>query len=179
MAAGYTLDPDETVINRIDRHWIDMVPITFAALLIAGAGLAILYFLPTIGDQFSAVAPPGIVAGLGTVLVGLAGLIFLAGYWIYRQNYLLITNLHLIKCEQNGLFGRNITQLGLSRVQNVTGRRKGVLGAMFDYGDFEVETERTQDNFTFRNSPQPEALADRALQMHEDFIRRNPGREIP
>ena len=107
------------------------------------------------------------------VLILLAIAILLLGLFVYSQNYLLLTNRHLIQVEQKGIFNRAVAQLSLSRVQDVTGRRTGMLATMLDYGNVEVQSAGEKDKFTFRNAPSPQGLADRCLEAHEVYDNEN------
>ncbi len=170
MKAGYVLDANEHVIKEVGRHWIDLAPavISAAALTVAALGLA--YAFGRFRDLFPALITGQMITALIMALVGLAALIFLTGLWVYRQNRLILTNLHLIQVEQHGLFGREVSQLSLARVQDVAGHRNGLLATILDFGDVEVQSAGQQDNFIFVNAPGPQQLADDCLQAHEHFI---------
>jgi hypothetical protein len=53
------------------------------------------------------------------------------------------------------------------------------MGTIFQYGNVEIETAGAQENFLFTWAPDPQALADQIAQYHEQYLRANPGREIP
>ncbi|HSX01775.1 MAG TPA: PH domain-containing protein [Candidatus Saccharimonadia bacterium] len=176
MVAGYKLDANEQVVQETGRHWIDLMPMVVSTVcLVAGAiGLA---FIDGLGIVPTLV-PGRLVLGVIVALIILAGILFVTGLWVYRQNKLIITNLHLIEVEQQGLFARKVSQLSLARVQDVSGHRRGFIATIFNYGDIEVQSAGEQDNFTFVNAPGPQELADACLQAHEQFINTNPDREM-
>jgi uncharacterized membrane protein YdbT with pleckstrin-like domain len=177
MKIGYTLDANEQVVKQYSRHWIDLFPSALAAtaLIIIAIGMA--YGYGRYQAQFAFV-PSGAVVLLTTIFLGLAGLIIVTSLWVYRQNHLLLTNLHLIQVEQRGLFGRQTSQLSLARVQDVSGQRSGLWATILNYGDVVVQSAGEQDKFVFRNAPNPQEIADQCLEAHENFVQTNPNREM-
>jgi hypothetical protein len=177
MKSGYSLDANEHVIRQYNRHWIDLFPsaLSATALILIGGGMAYGYDLYK--SQFSFL-PAGAVSLLVTIFLGLAGLILVTSVWVYRQNHLLLTNLHLIQVEQQGLFGRQTSQLSLARVQDVSGQRSGFWATILNYGDVVVQSAGEQDKFVFRNAPSPQEIADHCLEAHESFVQTNPDREM-
>jgi hypothetical protein len=179
MPPGYNLDPGEIVVRRVNRSVFYLVPVIFASALIALAGVGLMYAYYNFGTLSIVPIPAVLINTLAAVLVGIAGLMLISALYVFNRNYLVITNMHLIKMEQNGLFDEKTAQLDLSRVQDVTGARHGLFGTIFDYGDIEIETAAAQENFIFRATTGPQVLADQLLQYHEDYLKANPGREIP
>jgi hypothetical protein len=179
MPPGYKLDPGEVIVRRIHRSVFYLVPVLVSSALIALAGIGLIYAYTKFGSLSLVPIPAVVINSLAAILVGIAGLMLLSALYVFNRNYLVITNMHLIKMEQNGLFDEQTAQLDLSRVQDVTGARHGVFGTIFNYGDIEIETAAAQENFVFRATTGPQALADQLLQYHEDYLKANPGRELP
>lgn len=176
MVAGFHLDPNERVLRKVNRHWVDLLPVAVSTsvlliIVVVGATAYGMY-----GNQLPAFPPALVVMVLFLILI-IALLIFAVGIFVYRQNYLVLTNLHLIQVEQKGLFNRAVAQLSLARVQDVTGRRSGMLATLLNFGNVEVQSAGEKDKFTFRNAPAPQQLADQCLEAHEAFSREHPGRE--
>jgi len=169
MDYGFRLDPGETIQRVIHRSLFDLLPtiIITAILVLAGGGLA--YVTGRFPQDLP--FPPVITLALILLLFGLAGVIFLVGLFVYRRNVLVFTNVHLVQVEQLALFQRRVSQLSFVRVEDVTGRREGFLETVFNYGDVQVQSAGEQEKFIFKNAPRPEALADEALQIHEQCVR--------
>jgi len=177
MQSGYKLDENEQIVFRVNRHWIDLAPMAVSAGGLILVAVALGYGF----SHFGYLAPfiPGTaITIIMLVLLGLAVVVALTGAWVYRQNYLLLTNLHLIQVVQQGLFSREVSQLSLARVQDVTGRRSGLLATIMNFGEVIVQTAGERDEFVFNNAPNPQQLADRFLAAHEEFIKANPDREM-
>jgi uncharacterized membrane protein YdbT with pleckstrin-like domain len=178
MPPGYQLDPGEVIVQRLFRSPFYLVPLFISSGLIVLAVLAGVYGYGRFRDQVPFL-PSSVVFALAVILITIVGLMLLSGFYVYRRNYLVITNMHVIKSEQNGLFNEVTSQLDLARVQDVTGSRSGVFGTIFNYGDIVVETAGAEQYFIFRYASGPQRLADQLLQDHEDYLKANPTREIP
>jgi uncharacterized membrane protein YdbT with pleckstrin-like domain len=103
----------------------------------------------------------------------LAALVLIISWFVYRHNVLIFTNVHLIYVEQIGIFGRRVSQLNFRNVEDVTGNKAGILHTIFNYGDVTVQSAGEQEKFIFTNCPNPELVADDALQQHEICLRRD------
>ena len=178
MPPGQHLDQGEQVNRIVYRSLISIMPVFFSAGFIVLVTLAGLISWPKISAQMN-IIPGSLVALIALVLVLVAFLMVVSAVFVYRRNCLVISNMHVTKHEQVGLFNQKMAQLELSRVQDVTGSRHGLMGTLFNYGDVEIETAGAQENFVFSTVPGPETLADQLLEYHEQFVRANPGRELP
>jgi ABC-type multidrug transport system fused ATPase/permease subunit len=166
--ADYDLDAGEYVIRRINRYWADLISVIVAAIFITLAAI----FGEIVYSQFRDVIPfitPNIAFAIFTIMIIVVILMLLSGIYVYVHNYLVITNVHLIKVEQAGIIARETSQLGLGHIQDVKGRREGILGFFLDYGNVEIQTAGAQENFVFRTAHRPQLLADELLQYETDF----------
>lgn len=165
MNYGVILQPGETITKVIHRSLISIVPTTFVAAFLTIGGIAFDYF-----DDINPGRVPisrGLVTLVIIMLLVLALVIFLAGIYIYTYNVLIFTNLHLIEVEQNGIFGRIISQVSFSREQDISGNRTGLLATLFNYGSVTVQSAGENVYFVFRYAPNPEAVANEAISTNE------------
>lgn len=174
MANPFQLDSDEQIVMEAKRHWINMAPVwvSAATLVIVGAVLSWLFgrFPESVGNYIPA-AVPGMILVLVFII---AGGIVAAGLWVYHQNRLVLTNKHLIKVEQDGLFSRKVSQLSLARVQDVNGSHRGILATMLGYGTVEVQSAGEEEEFVFTQMPRPDEIADQLMKAHDHF-----GSQVP
>jgi hypothetical protein len=171
---SYHLEPDETVVRQINRSYFDLAPVLSASAVVALVVLGGLTLYARYASQVHGL-PASLVLLLALILLGIVALMLMSGLFVFHHNFLVITNRHVIKVEQHGLFSQETAQLELSRVQDVTGTRHGVMGTIFNYGDIEIETAGAQENFIFRCVNDPQYLADQLLQYHEKFVDSVPG----
>jgi uncharacterized membrane protein YdbT with pleckstrin-like domain len=169
MESGYTLDPQEEIIRRVKRHWIALAPVAVSVgaiiLIILGGS----YGIARYRDQVPAVIPTSAIAGVLALLLVLALFILLTGVWVYNRNVMLLTTKHLIRVEQRGLFSRSVSQLSLSRVQDVSSSTPGFLATILGFGNVTVQTAGEEDNFIFTTVPSPSKLAEDCLSAHDTY----------
>ncbi len=164
-----TLDPNEKVLRKVNRYWTELVPSTASAMILIFAAIGIIYGYGRYHDSFSFING-GWVAILAILFIGLSCLILFSSVWVYKQNCLILTNMHLIQVVQSGLFNRQTSQLSLAKVQDVTGKRAGFVATILNFGDVVVQTAADSDQFVFHNAPAPQELADACLAAHEQFV---------
>jgi len=174
MSAGFTLDQDEKVIRRINHHWVDIFSLTFTSGVMILMALAIAYGFGRFRDQFPSFINDLVITVMIAALILIAGLIMVVGLWVFRRNYLLITNQHIIQVEQHGLFGSQVDQVSLGRIQDVSGIQRGLWPTMFGYGTVIVQSAGEARQFIFPRVPEPKTLADYILELHESFLKNNP-----
>lgn len=168
MAESYILDPGEQFVRRELRSIMDVLPTIVASVVIFCIVIAGLIGYAAYHSKISFL-PASIVLLVALLLVVIDAAMLLTGLYVYHHNYLVITNLHIIKVEQDGLFNQTTARLDLDRVQDVKGSRHGMIEMMLNYGDIEVETAGAQENFLFRNASAPLVLADELARLHENY----------
>jgi membrane protein YdbS with pleckstrin-like domain len=168
MAESYILDPGEQFVRRELRSIMDVLPTIVASAVIFCIVIAGLIGFAAYHSKISFL-PASIVMLVALLLVVIDAAMLLTGLYVYHHNYLVITNLHIIKVEQDGLFNQTTARLDLDRVQDVKGSRHGMIEMMLDYGDIEIETAGAQENFLFRNAQAPLVLADELARLHENY----------
>jgi uncharacterized membrane protein YdbT with pleckstrin-like domain len=95
---------------------------------------------------------------------------FVAWISFYYDIYIICEDT-IVDITQQGFFGRQIAELSLLRVQDVTSNIEGFLPTLFGYGDVLVETagEKSQ-NFLLKSLPNPQEVAAKIMQLHNDLI---------
>jgi membrane protein YdbS with pleckstrin-like domain len=169
MYYGFTLDPGETILRVIHRHPIDLLPSVASSVLLVIFAIGFAY----LDARFPANIPfPSlIVLSIISIVIVLAVLIFVIGFYVFHRNVLIFTNVHLVEVEQFGLFGRTVSQVSFARVQDVTGTRSGILATILNYGDVEIQSAGEQEKFIYHTAPNPQKVADDALAWHEKCTR--------
>jgi uncharacterized membrane protein YdbT with pleckstrin-like domain len=164
------LDKDEIILKEIKRH-----PVGLWGLYIFGIGsifllLGLLYWvLHSNSGNFVELSDAGYV-GLFGFLIMLFALFTFVGIHVYTRNELVITNENIIQILQFGLFNRQISQLNLAKVQDVSVDQAGILSTFFGYGTLEIETAGEAANFKFRYAPTPNICAKIIIEAHENYV---------
>jgi uncharacterized membrane protein YdbT with pleckstrin-like domain len=176
---GFNLDSDEHIIKHIYHHWIDIASYATVAGVMLLVAFVIAYGYGRFGGNLDSLVPglviPGTVAwSLVVAFILLSGLILYFSTWVYKRNYLLLTNRHLIQVEQRGLFASQTDQVSLGRIQDVSGKRPGLLATLLGFGTVTIQSAGEQRQFVFRHVPYPQETADFILSEHEKFLKENP-----
>ena len=171
------MQPGEQLVATLKRHPIGIVSMYVSAFLgiIVAAALAFV-LLPRMLDQFNSSTNilPMVYAGFGVVVIGLVVILGIATM-VYWQNQWVITTDSITQISQNSLFGRQVSQLSMDNLEDVTVIQDGILPHMFNYGILKAETAGERSKFQFQYCPNPNDYARRILEVHEQFLeeRRN------
>lgn len=87
----------------------------------------------------------------------------------------IVTDHRILEIHQLGLFKRDISELRLSKIQDVTVKVEGLLPTFFNYGTVIIQTAGVIPEFKFEQIPYPQQAKDRILQLYDQFIKQHPG----
>ena len=151
------LSEGEYVILSVRRHPIGMlVQIAVTIIVIALLAAALVLYPTLFVDQNTGVVPNyGIVA---TVALGLITLVAIAGYiavWVYRRNFLYLTNESVIQEIQLSLFSRHEQTVSLGSVEDAGYNQSGVIQMLFNYGSIRLSTEGEETTYLFTYTANP------------------------
>ncbi len=158
---------DEQIILFLRRHWF----IFFAHLLsiLAGiAGLILAYFFFIFFDpSFSQSEYYSLLLfgeSLGTLFIW--NLFFIL--WLdYYLDAWIVTNERIININQKGFFNRDISELKLTKIQDVTSEISGFIPTLLNYGNIHVQTAGEKERFVFYQIPDPNKVKNVIVQLQE------------
>lgn len=168
---------DEKIVLFVRRHLISFLPTVFLTFLMMVLPIVILsitinnFMLTKYSNLFQYFV-------LGSSAYILFILTFFIVNWIdYYFDILIITDSRLVNIEQNGLFNRQISQVDLLRVQDVSTSVKGIIPTMFNYGSVVVQTAGESNSthpgssdFTMLSLPNPQHIAQTILRLNQELI---------
>ncbi len=93
---------------------------------------------------------------------------------MYKSNQLVVTNENIIQVLQFSLLNRQVSQLNLAKIQDVSVDQVGIIPLFFKYGTIEIETAGEASNFKFTYTENPNRIAKIIIEAHEDYVRRHP-----
>lgn len=165
------LQPGERVLCTIKPHPIGILLIYAGGLvgLCLAAALA-LVVLPNILEQNSVENVNSIVyAALG--ILGIFVLIVLGvTTYVYWQNQWTVTTDSITQISQVSLFSRQVSQVSMENLEDVTVDQSGILPHIFGYGTLKVESAGEKSKFQFPYCPTPNKYARQILESHEAFL---------
>ncbi len=168
-------DDDETVLAEVHKHPIGLVFIWLTGGFITGAVLLAAFLLTstslahTLGinssDSFNAmILFIGLIAG---------GLVFAAtalSAFIYKSSTIFVTSDKMAEVVYKSIFNRQVRQLGIGNVEDVTVIQKGILPRIFHYGNLEVETAGEKPSPDFTTIPNPNVTSQIIIKAHEAYV---------
>lgn len=86
----------------------------------------------------------------------------------------IVTDHRILEIHQLGLFKRDISELRLSKIQDVSVKIQGFLPTFFNYGQVTIQTAGEIPEFTFEQIPRPQQVKDKILQLYDQFIKQHP-----
>lgn len=161
---------NEEVLLVVRRHWFDILK-----QFIAVFGMTVLL----VGSFFvSPLIFPALPIGEGDsmrLLFVFAENLFAMLIWItffliwidYYFDVWIVTNLRVVNVEQKGLFSRNVSELELERIQDVTTEVRGVIPTFLNYGDVFIQTAGERERFQFHNVPDPYYIKDLIMKLQD------------
>ena len=168
------IDKNEQIIIDIRRDPIGLYVIYFFGVLSVIGLLTAMFFAIRFGGDIGldlGAAVWGVIFGLLTLLVSIFTYI---GGRVYKSNQLVVTNENIIQVLQFSLFNRQVSQLNLAKIQDVSVDQKGIIQLYFAFGTIEIETAGEAANFKFPFAEDPNRIAKIIIEAHEDYIRRHP-----
>lgn len=159
----------EKIVTHLRRHWFIFFRIFLMYALLLSVPLALYYFFVWFSPGL---IEPGVNMVILTVLAlsyYLMMLVFVFTVW--TEKYLdvwTLTSERIISREQIGLFNRIVSDLELSRIQDVTVEQKGFWPTMLDYGDVYVQSAGEVERFNFEQVGRPYHIAKLIQHLNEE-----------
>jgi uncharacterized membrane protein YdbT with pleckstrin-like domain len=155
----------EKVFFSLRRH-----PLTFLKHI--GFFLLMAVLPPIVTYQFFGgkidIANPLLQIG-GVLLAGayylVIWLFFFSQFTDYYLDIAIVTGERIIDNDQHGLFGRSVSEMNLSRIQDVRSEIKGIIPSIFNYGLVIVETAGEEKNFRFEQIANPHHVRAQILEL--------------
>lgn len=151
-------EKDEKILLFLRRHFITNVPWILISLILALLPLVIV----AVRSKFSIFILPNFSSTLlilAFILYYLVVLTFIfVNFITWYYNISLVTNKRIVDIDFSGLLYKNVAATTLALVQDVSYTQIGVIPAFFDYGDVNVQTAGTLENFDFTAVPHPQRV---------------------
>jgi uncharacterized membrane protein YdbT with pleckstrin-like domain len=83
---------------------------------------------------------------------------------MYILDVWIVTDHRIIDSTQHGFFNRSISELHISRIQDISVKTDGFIQTLLKFGDLEVQTAGTENKFHFRQIPDPEGVKNKIME---------------
>lgn len=84
---------------------------------------------------------------------------------MYTLDIWIVTNRRIIDSKQHGFFNRTVSELHLSRIQDISVETKGIIQTFFRFGDLLVQTAGAEEKFKFLQIPHPVRVKDEIMKL--------------
>ncbi|HUP26302.1 MAG TPA: PH domain-containing protein [Candidatus Limnocylindrales bacterium] len=159
----------------IRRHPFGIVALYLQAIVGLGVALGLIYFLlPGLLSAENTQAANRYLSMFATIGIALTAIFLLIATAVYRQNKWIVTDDSITQFTQSGIFRRQISELSMANIEDVSSEQFGILAEMFGFGTLKVETAGERSNFHFIYCPQPNKYAKIILDARERFIHEEP-----
>ena len=128
---------NETVKLFLHRHWFTLMS-KFIFLIVCTLVPAVIFVV--FGQYIAGNGLIALFALLWSALIMACWLMFFYSVMIYTLDTWLVTNMRIINSEQRGFFQRDVSELSISNIQDVSIKINGAIPTMMNFGDIEVQT---------------------------------------
>jgi|SRR3989338_471761 len=101
---------------------------------------------------------------------------------MYTLDVWIVTDRRIIDSTQKGFFHRNISEMHMDRIQDITTNINGVIETFLDFGELQVQTAGTEERLRFLQIPEPEKVKSEimkvALKMSTYYTEKSNNKEI-
>lgn len=175
LASFIQLKPTEKIAVLVRPFAGRLIPATIMWVIMlalpAGVYVALAAFAANALANQNALPLLALLAGLYYLFVNLSFYTYFVNYFL---DLLIVTTERLVTIEQQGLFSRSISELDLTKIEDITSEVKGIFPTLFRYGHLLIETAGAVDKFNLENIPRPEKLRETILGLAEDRRKQNP-----
>lgn len=158
---------NEQIILMVRRHWFNILEQFFLVFLmlalLIGSWLVLPIFFPAVMTS-----PLSVLFDFLRNLFGMFLWITFFIIWVdYYFDVWIITNKRVVNIEQKGLFNRQVSELDLIRIQDVTTEVTGVIPTILNYGDVFIQTAGENPRFIFRQVSDPYGIKDTLMNLQK------------
>ena len=169
------LTPEESVLKVSHRHWFDIFVHFLSILLLMGALFLSFIALPVLfPDLFSSEYREFFLFIENTILLLCWLYLFLIWIDVWFDIW-IITDDRIINIEQSGLFSREVSELKLARIQDVSVEVHGFFQTFLNYGDVHIQSAGEEERFLFRAVPDPYGIKNTIMSHARTYGNKDAG----
>ncbi len=157
----------ETILLLLHRHWFDILTqmlLVFASLVIL---ILSVIFLPIFFPNIAEISGGRFFLFFEVSWAMFTWVLFFLLWIDYYFDTWIVTNKRVVNIAQKGLFVRNVSELELENIQDITTEVKGMIPTFLNYGDVFIQTAAEKERFIFHNVPNPYGVKDSIMNLQE------------
>ncbi len=159
--------PGEEILMVVHRHWFDILSqffIIFIMLLMFFGGFI---FVPAFFPFFKESFGVNLFFFLQNTFLIFTWMLFFLIWIDYYFDVWIVTNERIVNIEQKGLFSREVSELELENIQDITVDVLGIIPTFLNYGELFVQTAAEKERFVFHNVPDPYTIKDSIMNLQK------------
>lgn len=160
---------NESIFIFLRRHYLAYLP--FAAIFTLMIMVGIIMYMVVYNSTFF----EGTLYNIGILVANLFLLAAITFSFVALLDFYfdvhIVTDTRIVDIDQNRLFHRQIDELSLEDVEDVSVILKGFLGTIFVYGSVEIQTAGSKPNFIFDDVPNPREVSQLILDLADQAKR--------
>jgi hypothetical protein len=169
---------EEKVFLLIRKHWFNYVIFVMLAILMLAPVVAFLAFWSLNPEFLTPLGGDIAIVLISAYFLTILG-IELYGIVSYYLDVYIVTDRRIVDINQKGFFSRDISELHLMQVQDVSAHVDGFFKTILHFGDVYIQTAGERENFVFQSIPHPYTVAKRIIDLHEGHIKTKSSKKMP
>lgn len=162
----------------VREHWFLLVIKILLIAILMAAPIVIRIFMALLGIEIGSEVVNSL-ASVGVQIYYLGLLVALFIIWVlYYLNVHVVTDQRIVDIDQVGLLFREVSELNIETIEDVTSQNVGIFGNFLNYGTVFIQTAGAAQRFEFNNVPRPGEIASLILQLYEEHSN-SKGKENP
>lgn len=157
----------EQIILVVRRHWFNIIQNLFSIFAMVFLLLGSYLYLPLLFPAFNTETFSGVFLFLENLFAMMVWILFFLIWIDYYFDVWIITNKRVVNVEQKGLFNREVSELELEKIQDITTDVKGIIPTFLNYGDVYVQTAGKMERFDFADVPDPYGIKDMIMNLQK------------
>ena len=157
----------EEVILFLRRHWFVFFLRLFTIFIAIAIVIAISFLFNALSDNFKETPFYNLVLFAESLAALFIWNFFFILWLDFYLDAWIVTTERIINIEQRGFFNRDISELKLTKIQDVTSEIIGVVPTLLDFGNIYVQTAGETEHFTFYQIPNPNQVKNVIVQLQE------------
>lgn len=171
-------DEAEKIIGEARRHWIGI------GFILLGAGVLTLLLLAAqvvfqsnedqVANTVGFDIPFNLTGILGILLTGVFILVIIGtmmAIYVYKHNYLVLTDQKLVVVRSYSVVRRKVSQLSIGDIQDISVNQGTLLSRIFKYGTILIETSGEQANLRMSLISHPFDVSKAIVESHENNLK--------
>ncbi|MDP1883898.1 MAG: PH domain-containing protein [Candidatus Moranbacteria bacterium] len=163
---------DEEVITVIHRHWFNILQnlfLVFIMLLLLFGSYAV---LPALFPILTATDYQRLLVFFESLFAMLIWILFFLIWVDYYFDVWIVTSKRIVNIAQRGLFSREVSEVELDKIQDISAEVLGIIPTFLNYGDVLIQTAAEKEKFVFRKIADPYTTKDLIMGLEKRSLQR-------